>query len=575
MSAVRFAPQCDWASLMVPTQPVWDTPREAWHDSYSSGIPPRVEFQPMRAEQLLLHAADTFPERIALRYFGTAWSYQKLLDQVQRVAAHLSANGIQAGDRVMMVLPNGPEFVALWFGLHWIGAQIVPANPLLSASELAVLAKKCQVKAVAGIDVRLKNVVEMTHLADVPLLIVASLSPHLPWYLRLPYHLQRLRQGRCRVAAGTRVMKFSKFDQGGIRIENPLLRDVDLPAVLQPTGGTTGTPKVAVLTHRNLCSNVAQLHVWSGLKPGVETFLSVLPFFHIYGATCALLSPLAGGSTLLLQARFDAPRTLAVLEKWKVTTALLVPFMMASLSEEMRRRNVRLKHLKICMSGASALSSEAARDFMDLTGATIVEGFGLSEASPVTHSNPMDGSGRIGSIGLPLPNTEVRVVDLETGRHDVATGEVGEMIVRGPQIMRGYLDDPAETAIALRDGWLFTGDLVRTDAAGFFQVVDRKKDMLKSGGLNVYPSEVEHVILQHPAVARCAVVGEPDPKYGEVVVAWVVVKSNAKLSTEELRDFCRHELASYKLPRIVRVCESLPENFLGKIRRVELRGRAA
>jgi long-chain acyl-CoA synthetase len=227
------------------------------------------------------------------------------------------------------------------------------------------------------------------------------------------------------------------------------------------------------------------------------------------------------------------------------------------------------------MSGASALSSEAARDFMDLTGATIVEGFGLSEASPVTHSNPMDGSGRIGSIGLPLPNTEVRVVDLETGRHDVATGEVGEMIVRGPQIMRGYLDDPAETAIALRDGWLFTGDLVRTDAAGFFQVVDRKKDMLKSGGLNVYPSEVEHVILQHPAVARCAVVGEPDPKYGEVVVAWVVVKSNAKLSTEELRDFCRHELASYKLPRIVRVCESLPENFLGKIRRVELRGRAA
>lgn len=241
----------------------------------------------------------------------------------------------------------------------------------------------------------------------------------------------------------------------------------------------------------------------------------------------------------------------------------------------MRRKGTRLQHLKICMSGASPLSSQVAKEFQALTGAAIAEGFGLSEASPVTHSNPMDGSGKIGSIGLPLPNTEVRIVDLETGRRDVAAGEVGELIVRGPQIMRGYLDDPAETAIALRDGWLFTGDLVRADANGFFQIVDRKKDMLKSGGLNVYPTEVEHVVLQHPAVARCAVVGEADPKYGEVVVAWVVLKPHATLSTEELREFCRHELASYKLPKIVRLCESLPENFLGKVRRVELRGRAA
>ncbi len=575
MSAVRVDAQRDWSALMVPTQPVWDAPHEPWHDSYSPGVPPGIDFQPLRVEQLLLRAADTFPDRIAVRYFAAAWSYQKLLDQVQRVAAHLSASGIRAGDRVMLVLPNCLEFVALWFGLHWIGAEVVPANPLLSAPELAALAKKCHVKAVAGIDVRLKNVAEMTRIADVPLLIVASLSPYLPLYMRLPYQLQKLRQGRCRVTPETRVIKFHELVEGGVRIENPLLRDVDQPAVLQPTGGTTGTPKVAVLTHRNLCANVAQLHVWCGMKPGVETFLSVLPFFHIYGATCAMLSPLAGGSTLLLQARFDASRTLALLQKWKATTALLVPFMMASLNEEMRRKGTRLQHLKICMSGASPLSSQVAKEFQALTGAAIAEGFGLSEASPVTHSNPMDGSGKIGSIGLPLPNTEVRIVDLETGRRDVADGEVGELIVRGPQIMRGYLDDPAETAIALRDGWLFTGDLVRADANGFFQIVDRKKDMLKSGGLNVYPTEVEHVVLQHPAVARCAVVGEADPKYGEVVVAWVVLKPHATLSTEELREFCRHELASYKLPKIVRLCESLPENFLGKVRRVELRGRAA
>ncbi len=575
MATLRIIPHPGSIHAPLLVNGVSGGPVECWHQSYPAGMPTQIDFKAVRAEHLFLKAADMYPGRAALRYFGTCWSYEKLLDQIQRAAAHLSALGLKAGDRVMLVLPNCPEFVALWFALHWIGAEVVPANPLLPATELAFLARKCQIKAAAGVDVRMAGLAEMTQTVPLPLLITVSLSSHLPLHFRAVYWIQKLKQGRCPIGERTRVIKFPELVSGSTRIDNPQLDDVDLPAVLQPTGGTTGTPKVAVLTHRNLCSNVAQLQTWSNLRAGEETFLSVLPFFHVFGATCAMLSPLAGGATLLLQAKFDAGRTLNLLQRFKPGVALLVPFMMASLNEEMRRRGCRLDGLRLCMSGASALSEDVAREFQELTGARIMEGFGMSEASPVTHSNPADGTARIGSIGLPLPNTEVRLVDLETGLHEVGVGEVGELTIRGPQIMQGYLDDPLETAIALRDRWLFTGDMARRDEDGFFRIVDRKKDMLKSGGLNVYPSEIEHVLSQHPSVARCAVVGLPDAKYGELVCVWVVIKPGQKFDPEVMKAFCRHELAAYKVPREFRQCESLPENFLGKVRRVELRNRAA
>lgn len=558
-----------------PVQPDWDAPRSIWHEAYPSHVPPRIHFQPQRVEQLLLSAADLFPHRTALQYFATAWSYQFLISQVQRVAGHLQALGMRPGDRMMMVLPNCPEFVALWFAAHWIGVEVVPANPLLAAPELVALAKKCQVKAVVGIDVKLHTLAQMTRDVFVPLLVTVSLAPHLPLHFRAIYWLQKWKQGRVQIGERTLVLRFEELVSSGHWQDRPVLQDVDLPAVLQPTGGTTGTPKVAVLTHRNLSSNVAQLHVWSGLRAGQETFLSVLPFFHVYGATCAMLSPLSGGSTLLLQARFDVRRTLKLIQKGRPGIVLLVPFMIASLNEELRRRGQKLEGIRLCMSGASALSSEVAATFQELTGARIMEGFGMSEASPVTHSNPSDGTARIGSIGLPIPNTEARLMDLETGTREVALGEVGELAIRGPQVMRGYLDDPEETAIAIRDGWLFTGDLARMDEDGYFRVVDRKKDMIKSGGLNVYPSEIEHVLAQHAEVLRCAVVGVPDSKYGELVRAWVVRMPGCKVTAEQLKAFCRSELAAYKIPKDIQFCDQLPENYLGKIRRVDLRARAA
>ncbi|MGZ0174021.1 MAG: AMP-binding protein, partial [Planctomycetales bacterium] len=416
---------------------------------------------------------------------------------------------------------------------------------------------------------------EMASEVTLKAVIVTSLAPHLPLAYRLPYQLQKLVYGKPVAKKAANQLRFEELAGLGRPVAEPVLDDPSLPAVLQPTGGTTGSPKVAVLTHENLCANVAQLHVWSGLEPGCETFLSVLPFFHVYGATCAMLSPLVGGSTLILQARFHPTRTLKLMDKYQPGIALLVPFMIASLNDEMRKRGKALKGLRLCMSGASAMSGEVGREFEHLTGATIIEGFGLSEASPVTHSNPSDGTARIASIGLPLPNTDVRLVDLETGMRDVAPGEIGEMLIKGPQVMKGYLDDPEETAIALRDGWLFTGDLATATHDGFFEIVDRKKDMIISGGLNVYPSEVEEIIREHSSVETCAVVGVPDRKYGELVCAWIVPAVGGPPNLEELKSFCRDKLSGYKVPRKFRVCDALPENFLGKVRRIELRKRAA
>lgn len=567
-------PLRDFSDSPLPVTPIWDAPEAPWHGSYPQGLPPRIEFEAVRAERLLHAAVDRFPDRLALRYFKTAWTYEELLVRVKIAAASLQRVGIQRGSRVMLVLPNCPEFIVLWFATHWLGAQVVPANPLLSGAELAEIAKKCNVDTVAGLDIKLKPTAKMTRAMPIRNLVTVSLAPHLPWFMAIPYRIGKAINSRVDVASETKVMSFSEFFDTTRSINLPAIDDVDQPAVLQPTGGTTGSSKVAVLTHRNLCSNVAQLHTWSGLEPGRDTFLSVLPYFHIYGATCAMLSPLVGGATLLIQARFHPFITTKLIQKYQPSVALLVPFMIKQLNEVMRKKNLRLDSIQQCMSGASPLAEEDAREFQDKTGAVILEGFGLSEASPVTHSNPADGSSRIGSIGLPLPNTDVKLVDLETGLTEVSTGEVGELAIRGPQVMQGYLDEPEETAIALRQGWLYTGDLAVMSEDGFFEIVDRKKDMIISGGLNVFPSEIEETLLKHPSIAACAVVGQPDRKYGELVCAYVVPVAGAAIDVKEVRDFCRDDLSGYKIPKEVHVVDELPETFLGKIRRVDLRKAA-
>jgi long-chain acyl-CoA synthetase len=576
MPKLLEAARWDQTCSPFPLRSQWNTPPRDWHHHYPDEVPPALEYPSLRTEQLLLHSAEQYSQRTAVRYYRTNWTYAELLTRIRQVAGNLQRLGVQGGDRVLMVLPNSPDFVVAWFATHWLGAEVVPANPLLSANELHQLIECCRPRAVIGLDLKLAPVIEATQRCPVESLIVSSLSGHLPFYMRWPYRLKSRFSAESTAGCAARVLSFDELlAPTAPEIDQPLTTDVDQTAVLQPTGGTTGTPKVAILSHANLQANVAQLHVWSGLNPGTEVVLSVLPFFHVFGATVAMLSPLAGGATLLLQARFCPRRICKVMLQRRPNVAPMVPFMFASLCREMERRRRNIKGLEFCFSGASALSSKVRQEFQERTGATIFEGFGLSEASPVTHANPPDDTVRPGTIGLPLPGTDARVVDLETGLCQVARGEVGELIIRGPQVMQGYLNNPEETSRMLRNGWLHTGDLARRDADGFFTLVDRKKDMIISAGLNIYPTEVEEVLAEHSSVAECAVIGTPDELYGEVVTAYVVLAPGQAVNDEELRSHCKKQLAAYKVPRIIEVRDELPKNFLGKVRRIDLRSKAA
>ena len=358
-------------------------------------------------------------------------------------------------------------------------------------------------------------------------------------------------------------------------ISEPVLDDASLPAVLQPTGGTTGTPKIAVLSHASLHANVAQLHAWSDCEAGKETVLAVLPFFHVFGSTVVLLSAIAGGSTLLLQANFNAKRVLKVMKKWKPRVAPMVPFMFTALCDEMERTGSAPEGLKVCFSGAAPLAGDVQAEFEQRTGATIFEGYGLSEASPVTHANPPAGNSQVGTIGIPLPNTLARIVDPQNNYALLPPGEVGELAIHGPQLMTGYLDDEEETNRVLRDGWLYTGDMAQMGTDGYFKIVDRKKDMIISGGLNIFPAQIESVLCSHPSVEDCAVIGVPDRKYGEKVTAYVVASNGRQIDVDVLKKFCRAQLAAYKVPKTIEQRDELPRNFLGKIRRIELRKDAA
>ncbi|NOX56218.1 MAG: long-chain fatty acid--CoA ligase, partial [Planctomycetes bacterium] len=540
MEISRLQTERRMAASAYPLKARWDRAAFPWLSQYPCDVPPGLEFPRLRTEQLLLCAHDRYADRIALRYYRTHWSYEELLQRVKQVAGNLAEMGVAAGDRALVVLPNCPDFVTLFFALHWLGAEVVPANPLLSGKDLVQLAELVAPSLVVGLDVRLKPVLQLLRQCPVPRLIVSSLAPHLPFYLRWPYRLKTFRAITPSGLNSTAVLPFTRLYRSDVPpLDEPLGRDADAPAVLQPTGGTTGTPKVAVLRHANLHANVAQLHAWCRLEAGSEVVLAVLPFFHVFGATVGMLSSIAGGATLLLQARFQPARVWQVMDRWRPTVAPMVPFMFAALCEEMRRRRQNLSGLRCGFSGASALPADVKQEFQDRTGAVIFEGYGLSEASPVTHSNPAASNARTGSIGLPLPDTEARIVDPQSGRTVLPPGQVGELIVRGPQVMAGYLNQPDETARALRDGWLHTGDLARMDRDGFFYIVDRKKDMIISAGLNVYPAEVERVLEEHPQVAECAVVGLPDRFYGEKVVAFIVPAETARLDARELKAFCQ------------------------------------
>jgi long-chain acyl-CoA synthetase len=559
----------------VGGRPTLDRDRP-WLARYDPGVPAEVEIPPIPVDGLLRASAERIPERTAMVFFGARTSYAALDRAVDRFAHVLRSMGIEKGDRVSLHLPTSPAFVIAFMGALRAGALAVPMNPLYVERELGILLAETEPKVSVTIDLlvaRLRAVEAEAGPGRPGRLIVTGIQDSLPAPIRWLYPLKARREGRWHpqphTAATPNLFRLLREAPGG-RFESAG-RPED-GAVLQPTGGTTGTPKAALLTHRNLVANACQTAAWFPRGPEDEppTILCPLPLFHIYGLTVDMNYAMLTGGTLLLLPRFDPDQVLKAAAKYRPRLFPGAPVMYETLAHHPEVGRYDLSSIEACISGAAPLPPGVQRDFEAITGGKVCEGYGLTEASPVTHCNPIESGRRNGTIGLPFPSTDARVVDQET-RQPVPTGEVGELEIAGPQVMAGYWRRPEETADVLRDGWLRTGDMATQDADGFFTIVDRVKDLIIVGGINVYPREVEEVLLSHPAVSDAAVIGMAHEHYGEVPCAFVVLAEGATATEEELFAYCRKNLARFKVPLAIRFRPRLPKTMIGKVLRKDLR----
>jgi long-chain acyl-CoA synthetase len=525
----------------------------------------------MPVSGLLEAAARHFPERDACTIFGQALPYARLAEKAQRLAGALADLGAGPGRRVGMLLPNIPEYLIALQATWLTGATVLQLSPLMVASELRKWLETTDCHIVVTLDLLAPS---LTDALDGPLehIVVASLAERMsPWRGWL-YRVERLRRhGPLRLRDDDQVHRFDQLVQAPLRKLEPHLVPEDDVALLAPTGGTTASPKAVMLTHRNLVANAYQIHAWSRAGDNPTSILSVLPFFHAYGLSVCMLSSLVGGWTMHLHPKFEAHAVLEILDRYHIELVPAVPAMLAAMNRALREKPQDLSYIRAVISGASAMDKNIRGEFEKYGARNIVEGYGLSEASPVTHVNPVDEHNHPGTIGLPLPDTEARIMDQASGLEELPTGSVGELVIRGPQVMKGYFNNPAETARALRGGWLYTGDLARRDRDGFFTIVDRKKDIIKTSGFLVYPAEVEEAINQFAGVAETAVIGVPDPERGEIIQALVVPKPGANLTVAALEHHCEEHLGKQKRPKKIEIVAELPKNFLGKIQRRKVR----
>ncbi len=547
-----------------------------WLKKYPADVPKTVEIPNVLLTELVEASCRRWADHTALVYYGRKWSYRRFWRESERFAAALRRDGVGPGDRVAIYLPNTPLYPIAVFAILRLGAIVVQVSPLYLGQDLTRLLRDSGAKAIVTLEILFPNVAKIRGEYPVPVAYVARLRDFYPWYLR-PFVNSVLRRRNLPTDFPNEpwVHPFS----AAVRAQDP----VDLyradpartVAVYQYTGGTTGVPKAAMLTHRNLVANVTQANAWNTTRvSGEEVVLAAIPFFHIYGLTVALLMGLADGATIVIQTRPDIPELLKLIDRYPPTQFPGVPALYAGFNRQPDVARHRIRSIKYCLSGSAPLPLEVARQFEALTGGRVVEGYGLSETSPATHVNPLTGERRPGSIGLPLPNTDERIVDLETGTKVLGVDEVGELSVRGPQVMLGYFGHPEETDAVLKDGWFRTGDAARIDADGYAYIVDRKKDMVSVGGMKVYPREVEEVLFQHPGVEDAAAIGVPDPDHGEVIKAFVVRRAGSTVSADELIAFVRERIAHYKAPRTIEFRASLPRSGVQKVLRRVLRDEA-
>lgn len=556
--------------------------QQSWISRYDAGVPAGVDYPESTVLDLLHHSVERFPDSPALLFYGTRISYRDLDVLTTRLAFALQRLGVMQGDRVALMLPNIPQSVIAYYGILKAGAIVVPTNLLYVEREIETQLVDSGSDTIVALDLlcpRIRAV--QTAAAHPKRIITTSIRDFLPPLKKFLYPFKaRLAKRWISTPIGPSIYDFlgliseGRDDDGGLPAERPHIHPHDL-AQLQYTGGTTGIPKGVMLTHRNVVVNALQGRVWAPhFRDGQELFLGAIPFFHCYGqSTCQNLA-IATGCPILLLPRFHPDEVVKAIHKHRVTIFSGVPMMFAKIIDVPHIQRYDLRSLRVCLSGASPLPADVQERFEQTTGVRIAEGYGLTEAGPTTHCNPLHGEHPPGSMGLPFPDTEARVVDADTGLHNVSDGETGELIVRGPQVMRGYWNKEEETQTVLRDGWLFTGDLVRRNDEGFFFFVDRKKDIIKSRGETVYPREVEEVLLQHQAISEAAVVGVADHLCGEIVKAYIVKRPQSCVTEQELRRYCARWLAPYKVPSSFEFREELPRTIIGKVLRRMMREEA-
>ncbi|NOZ02849.1 MAG: long-chain fatty acid--CoA ligase [Deltaproteobacteria bacterium] len=558
-----------------------------WLRHYDEGVPATIDYPKVPIDRLLAqsasghpdHAALIFGARVGSRLLESAMTYRELDEAVNRFASGLKRLDVGRGDRVVVMLPNCPQFIIAAYACWRIGAILVCCNPLYVEREVEQLINDSGAATfivMSSLYGRIRAVRPNTCLERV---IVTNIKEYFPGLLKLLFTLTKEKKQGHRVDIGD--------DEGTYWFQDVLQKPGSTPepveidpgdvAALVYTGGTTGGPKGAQLTHRNLVSNAIAMNVWAQSREGVDIIISVMPFFHIYGLTVGVNTAIVNALTaVLLPDPRDLLHALAAIRKHRATFYPAVPTMVAALNNHPRVGEFDLTSLRFAACGAAPLPPEVQARFEEITGCPIVEAYGMTESSPTVCAGPVTHP-RPRSIGVPIPDTDMKIVDIETGGTEMPPGEIGEIIVKGPQVMKGYWKQPEATADAIRvgpdgePGWLYTGDIGSMDEYGYFHIEDRKKDMIIAGGYNIYPAEVEAILFEHPKVLEGAVIGVPDERRGETVKAFVVLREGERATEDEIIQFCRENMAVYKIPRVVEFRDDLPKSLIGKVLRRKLR----
>jgi long-chain acyl-CoA synthetase len=551
-----------------------DYGKKIWLNSYEKGVKNSIDYQDTLIPQYLEESAKTFPEKTALIFQGFTMTFKELDEMVARFSAALKGFGVKKGDSVAILLPNVIPCVVAYYATLKIGAIVVLNNPLYADRELEHQFNDSKSTFLITLDLLANRMVKLREKTNIKTIVYTSIGDYLPFVKRLLFPLVAKKKGLAAdVAPANDLYKFKDVIAQNSPDYTQTDVSIDDVAMYQYTGGTTGVSKGVMLTHKNISYQIQQAVAWfPTLNKGEEIMLGALPIFHVFGMTVSMNFAIKMGWPNVLVPKPQPEPLLEAISKFKVTFAPLVPTMYIGMLDHPDLENTDLTSITGCFSGSAPLPLDVINNFQEKTGSIIVEGFGLTETTPVTHINPFNGVRKQGSIGLPLPDTECKIVDLEDPAKEMPIGEAGELLMRGPQVMKGYLDKPEETKKTMtEDGFICTGDVATMDEDGYFYIVDRIKDMIISGGYNVYPRDIDEVLFEHPKILEACCIGIPHEKRGEAIKAFIILKEGEVMTDREVIDYCKTKLAAYKLPTVVEFKQELPKSNVGKILRKDLR----